>query len=149
LVLGPHYVSIDRVPVVEGEPDNGIIEADARVDRVHIVEDQPELLDTAGQFFRNIGYEVVTATNGVDALAILKRRTDINVLFTDVVMAKGMNGIQLARSARELRAGLKVILATGYPLQTMRAQYGRFDDFPVVKKPYRLAELAKALCTAG
>jgi PAS domain S-box-containing protein len=137
------------LPVVEGEPDNGIVAADARVDTVLIVEDEPEVLDTAVKLFRNIGYEVVTATNGVDALAILKRRTDINILFTDVVMPKGMNGIQLARSARELRTGLKAILATGYPPQTMRAQYGRVDDFSVVRKPYRLAELAKALRAAG
>jgi PAS domain S-box-containing protein len=137
------------LPVVEGEPDNGIVAADAHVDTVLIVEDQPEVLDTAAQLFRSIGYEVLTATNGVDALAILKRRTDINILFTDVVMPKGMNGIELARSARELHTSLKVILATGYPLHTMREQYGRVDDFSVVRKPYRLAELAKALRAAG
>jgi PAS domain S-box-containing protein len=137
------------LPVVEGGPDNVIFAADTRVDTVLIVEDEPELLDTAAKLFRNIGYEVVTATNGVDALAILKRRTDINILFTDVVMPKGMNGIQLARSARELRTGLKVILATGYPPQMMRAQYGRVDDFSVVRKPYRLAELARAIRAAG
>jgi CheY-like chemotaxis protein len=137
------------LPVVDGEPDNGIVAADAHVDTVLIVEDEPEVLDTAAKLFRNIGYEVVTATNGVDALAILKGRTDINILFTDVVMPKGMNSIQLARSARQLNAGLKVILATGYPLQTMRAQYGRVVDFPIVKKPYRLAELARALRAEG
>ena len=66
-------------------------------------KDEPEVLDAAGQLFRSIGYEVVTATNGIDAMAILEHRTDIDILFTDVVMPKGMNGIQLARSARELR----------------------------------------------
>jgi CheY-like chemotaxis protein len=137
------------LPVVEGELDDGLVAADTRVDTVLIVEDEPEVLDIAVKLFRNIGYEVVTATNGVDALAILERRTDINILFTDVVMPKGMNGIELARLARELRTGLKVILATGYPPQTMRAQYGRLDDFSVVKKPYRLAELARALRAAG
>jgi PAS domain S-box-containing protein len=137
------------LPVIEGAPDDAITSAEARVDTVLIVEDEPDVLDAAGQLFRSIGYEVVTATNGVDAMATLARRTDIDILFTDVVMPKGMNGIQLARSARELRADLKVILASGYPLPALRDQYGRIDDFSFVTKPYRLAELAKVLRAAG
>ncbi|KLU23880.1 histidine kinase [Caballeronia mineralivorans PML1(12)] len=137
------------LPVVEGEPDDVIAVAGARVDTVLIVEDEPDVLDAAGQLFRSIGYEVVTATNGVDAMAMLERRTDIDILFTDVVMPKGMNGIQLVRSARELRPDLKVILASGYPLSALREQYGRIDDFAFVNKPYRLAELAKVLRAAG
>jgi PAS domain S-box-containing protein len=137
------------LPVIEGEPDDVIAAAGARVDTVLIVEDEPDVLDAAGQLFRSIGYEVVTATNGVDAMAMLERRTDIDILFTDVVMPKGMNGIQLARSARELRPDLKVILASGYPLPALREQYGRIDDFAFVNKPYRLAELAKVLRAAG
>jgi len=137
------------LPVVEGAPDDRIVAADERVDTVLIVEDEPDVLDAAGQLFRSIGYEVATAANGVDAMAILERRSDIDILFTDVVMPKGMSGIQLARLARELRPDLKVILASGYPLPALRAQYGRIDDFTFVVKPYLLAELAKALRAAS
>jgi PAS domain S-box-containing protein len=133
------------LPVVEGEPDDAIIAEDASVDTVLIVEDEPDLLDAAGQLFRSIGYEVLTASNGIDAMAILERRTDIDILFSDIVMPKGMDGIQLARSARELRPELSVVLASGYPLQALREQYGRVDDFTFVNKPYRLAELVKVL----
>ena len=97
----------------------------------------------------SVGYEVVTAINGGDAKAILERRTDIDILFTDVVMPKGMSGLQLAYLARKLRPDLKVVIGTGYPLRTVREQYGRIDDFAFVNKPYRLAEPAKALRTAG
>ncbi|MGX7002521.1 PAS domain S-box protein [Caballeronia sp. KNU42] len=136
------------LPVVEGAPDDRGVAADDRVDTVLIVEDEPDVLDAAGQLFRSIGYEVATATNGVDAMAILERRSDIDILFTDVVMPKGMSGIQLARLACKLRPELKVILASGYPLPALRAQYGRIDDFTFVVKPYLLAELAKALRAA-
>src|SRR5471032_1279740 len=137
------------LPVVEGAPDDRIVAADERVDTVLIVEDEPDVLDAAGQLFRSIGYEVATAANGVDAMAILERRSDIDILFTDVVMPKGMSGIQLARLARELRPDLKVILASGYPLPALREQYGRIDDFTFVVKPYLLAELAKSLRAAS
>jgi CheY-like chemotaxis protein len=133
------------LPVVEGTSDSAVTAVDATVDTVLIVEDEPDVLDAAWQLFRSIGYEVVTATNGIDAMAILERRTDIDVLFTDVVMPKGMSGMHLARSARELRPDLKVVLASGYPTPALREQYGRIEDFAFVNKPYRLAELAKAL----
>jgi len=137
------------LPVVEGEPDERSATADERVDTVLIVEDEPDVLDAAAQLFRSIGYEVVTATNGVEAMTILERRFDIDILFTDVVMPKGMTGIQLARQARDVRPDLKVILASGFPLPALREQYGRIDDFAFVVKPYSLAELAKALRAAN
>src|SRR5471032_1541007 len=133
------------LPVIEGEPDDRVAAADDGVDTVLIVEDEPDVLDAAGQLFRSIGYEVATATTGVEAMGILERRTDIDLLFTDVVMPKGMSGIQLARSARELRPGLRVIVASGYPIPALRDQYGRLEDFAFVNKPYRLAELVKAI----
>jgi PAS domain S-box-containing protein len=133
------------LPVVEGTSDESVIATGASVDTVLIVEDEPDVLDAAGQLFRSIGYEVVTATNAIDAMVILERRTDIDILFTDVVMPKGMSGVQLARAARELRPELKIVLASGYPLPALRDQYGRIDDFAFVNKPYRLAELAKAI----
>ena len=133
------------LPVIEGEPDDRVAAADDGVDTVLIVEDEPDVLDAAGQLFRSIGYEVATATNGVEAMGILERRTDIDLLFTDVVMPKGMSGIQLARSARELRPDLKVIVASGYPIPALHERYGRLEDFAFVNKPYRLAELVKAI----
>jgi len=133
------------LPVVEGVPDNAIVAADDSLDTVLLVEDEPDVLDVAAQLFRSIGYEVATATNGVEAMSILERRTDIDLLFTDVVMPKGMSGIELARLARELRPGLKVIVASGYPIPALRERYGRIENLAFVNKPYRLAELVKAI----
>ena len=133
------------LPVVEGVPDNAIVAADDSLDTVLLVEDEPDVLDVAAQLFRSIGYEVATATNGVEAMSILERRTDIDLLFTDVVMPKGMSGIELARLARERRPGLKVIVASGYPIPALRERYGRIENLAFVNKPYRLAELVKAI----
>jgi PAS domain S-box-containing protein len=133
------------LPVVEGAPDHANVAVDDGLDTVLIVEDEPDVLDAAGQLFRSIGYEVATATNGVEAMDILERRTGIDLLFTDVVMPKGMSGIELARLARELRPGLKVIVASGYPIPALRERYGRIENFAFVNKPYRLAELVKAI----
>ncbi|CAD6554833.1 hypothetical protein LMG28727_05778 [Paraburkholderia kirstenboschensis] len=75
----------------------------------------------------------------------LSCRDDIHVLFTDVVMPKGFDGIQLARSTRDLRPEVRIALASGYPLPALRSQHGHLDDFAFIHKPYRLADLVRTL----
>ena len=79
------------------------------------------------------------------ALSVLRRGDPIDVLFTDVVMPKGMNGVELARKARELRSGLPVLLASGYPVSALSAEHGLTNDFAFLAKPYRWTELSEKL----
>ncbi|WOD14838.1 hypothetical protein [Paraburkholderia kirstenboschensis] len=86
----------------------------------------------------------LTAFNG-ELTDALSRRDDIHVPFTDVVMPRGIDGIQLARSTRDLRPEVRIVLASGYPIPALRAQYGHLDDSAFTHKPYRLADLARML----
>lgn len=129
-------------------PDTEEAEADEKEpesETVLVVDDEPDVLDLAAALFRNIGYEVVTANNGRDALDILTRTRSISVLFSDVMMPNGMTGVDLAQRAVKLRPDLKVLLASGYPLPALKAQYAGIDQFPILNKPFKLAELAKKL----
>jgi PAS domain S-box-containing protein len=137
------------LPAIAGAADNSDADADTDTDTVLIVEDEPDVMEVAAELFRSIGYEVLTAGNGNDAIDILKRRRDIDYLFTDVMMPNGMSGIELARFTRKLCPGVKVILASGYPLPALKAEHGNLDDFTFMSKPYRLSELAKKLRTAA
>ena len=115
--------------------------------RVLVVEDDTEVLDVAVESLHRIGYDVITAPNGPEALAILRREPAIDILFSDVVMPGGMNGIELARTASRLRPQLRVLLVSGYPtpgLPTSQARGGGLE-FAFLNKPYRSAELAAAL----
>src|SRR5205085_11615507 len=75
--------------------------------RVLVVEDEPEVLDVTVEMLRALGYEVLTAPDGRSALEVLRRDPDIDVLFTDIVMPRGMNGLELAREAQRLRPQLR------------------------------------------
>jgi CheY-like chemotaxis protein len=88
---------------------------------------------------------VLTASRGRDALEILQRRQDVEILFADVMMAKGMSGIVLARAARQILPNLKIILASGYPMPAIQATHGSIGEFSFISKPYRLSELARQL----
>jgi PAS domain S-box-containing protein len=115
------------------------------IDKALVVDDEPDVLEVAAALFRSIGYEVYTANNGQDALDILKQTKDISVLFSDVMMPNGMNGIELAQQARKLYPDVKILLASGYPLPALKAQHMSVDEFSFMNKPYRLAELARKL----
>jgi PAS domain S-box-containing protein len=135
------------LPAIPGATDDTDMASDTEnpTDTVLIVEDESDVRDVAAELFRSIGYEVLTAGNGHDAIDILERRSDIDVLFTDVMMPDGMSGIELAHFTREHCPGVKIILASGYPLPALKAQHGNLEDFTFMSKPYRLSELAKKL----
>jgi PAS domain S-box-containing protein len=112
--------------------------------RVLVVEDDPEVLEVTVESLRAMGYEVLTAPDGPSALAILRRDPDIHVLFSDIVMPRGVSGVMLARQAVQLRPQLRVLLASGYPM-TDPKEKAIAGEFAFLDKPYRSAELAAAL----
>jgi len=115
---------------------------------VLIVEDEPDLMDVAASLFTSMGYDVVTASSGQEAIDVLEQR-DVDILFTDVVMPNGMNGIELASFTREHYPTTKIMLASGYPLPALRQRHGSdLSEFAFVNKPYRLSDLARTLRSA-
>ncbi|HUG98206.1 MAG TPA: PAS domain S-box protein [Gammaproteobacteria bacterium] len=89
-----------------------------------------------------LGYRVIIAGNGPEALAIVRRRDDIDLLFTDVVMPGGMNGRQLADAVLSIRPGVRVLYTSGYSENAI-VHHGRLDPgVHLLGKPYRRSELA-------
>ena len=95
---------------------------------------------------RRLGYNVLVAANGVEAIALLNGNTPIDLLFSDVVMPHGINGAGLASEARSIDKNLKVLPTSGYP-GTHGAEAAS-DDFPILAKPYRRDDLARMLRAA-
>jgi PAS domain S-box-containing protein len=117
----------------------------ARTPAVLVVEDDAEVLDIAVETLRSLGYQVASATNAPEALTILDRDGPIDVLFTDVVMPMGMNGIELAREARRRRPSLKILLASGYTREGLRSSDEISQNMVFLSKPYQLSVLAETL----
>jgi signal transduction histidine kinase/FixJ family two-component response regulator len=111
-------------------------------EKILLVEDDATVLALTLDVLTGLGYRVATATNAAEALAALQADADIDLLFTDVVMPGGVNGLSLARTARELRPNLRVLLTSGF-VGEGRAIDGR--EFPLLDKPYEAAVLAATL----
>jgi signal transduction histidine kinase/CheY-like chemotaxis protein len=109
---------------------------------VLVVEDEPEVRRFSVEALRELGYAVVQAEGGAEALARLKAGEAVDLLFTDVVMP-GMTGRELAARARALRPGLKVLYTTGYSPESLgdAANAGGM----VLGKPFTVDQLARTV----
>lgn len=112
---------------------------------VLVVEDDPFVRTYAVGCLEDLGYRVIAAGDGREALKCLTADSSIEVVFTDVVMPGGVSGIDLAEKARILRPELGILLTSGYALDTLMDR-GRFPPgMAFLNKPYRKHELSLAL----
>jgi len=109
--------------------------------KVLLVEDEMLVRELAYEDLSDAGHEVTTAGSGDEALALLRDGAAFDVLFTDIRMPGEIDGWQLAREAKQLVPGLKVVYATGLNDDTGRMQ----PDERMLTKPYRRNELLGAL----
>jgi nitrogen-specific signal transduction histidine kinase/CheY-like chemotaxis protein len=112
---------------------------------VLVVEDNPEVRKLSLRRLTLLGYRVVEADNGPAALALLDAGTGIDLIFSDVVMPGGMTGYELARHAKQHLPAVKVLLTSGYDAEVASAQDTTGSELRVLRKPYRQADLARAL----
>lgn len=112
-------------------------------ERVLVVEDDAFVRSHAIASLEGIGYRVIVARDGPEAIALLRGGAECDLLFTDLVMPGGMNGWEVAAVARELNPTLKVLFTSGYPLETLSSRGQADPAARILSKPYRIADLAK------
>ncbi len=116
--------------------------------KVLVVEDEADVRRHATSSLHSLGYSVLEAPDGPSGLDLLKQDPGVDILFTDLVLPKGMSGVELARQARTLKPDLKVLLTSGYSEDVFQ-QHGRPEEGTrLLRKPYRRKELAEALRSA-
>ncbi len=112
---------------------------------VLIVEDDEGLRDLAIKTVSSLGYEVISAPDGPSALALLDDGVAVDVLFTDVVLPRGMNGIALASAALERRPRLRVLYTSGYTENAVVNNSVLDEGIELLNKPYRRGDVARHL----
>ena len=133
-----------EVPADESQEQAAAI---AQRETILVVEDDPDVRAFTVETVRELGYDVVEARDGVNALNVLRQTPvgDIDLLFSDVVLPGGMNGQQLAQQAVALHPHLKVLFATGYARDVI-VHHGRLDPgVELITKPFAFEDLATRL----
>ncbi len=139
------YLPRSAERAAEARPDNALpLRRAACGEVVLVVEDEPAVLEMAVESLGELGYRTLTATRASEALERLSGPERIDILFSDVVMPGGMNGVQLSVEARRLRPGLRILLTSGYT-GTALDEHAVPADLPLLSKPYQRDELANKL----
>lgn len=113
---------------------------------VLVVDDDSDVLNATCAIVEELGYPVLAALGGEEALSIIRRDRSVAVLFTDIVMP-GMNGWHLGRCAKEIRPELSVIYTTGFCRELLSAD-GTPGSGPLLPKPWRPSQLRALLLNA-
>jgi PAS domain S-box-containing protein len=114
-------------------------------ERVLLVDDDEIVRATVASMIEDLGYRVLTASNGEEALAVLQEGAEVDLLFTDVVMPGPLNGRKLAERAIEVLPKLKVLFTSGYTENAI-VHNGRLDPgMELLSKPYDRETLAAKL----
>ena len=115
-----------------------------------VVDDEEGLLDIAVTHLEGLGYKILSATTGDQALNILRANKDIDLLFSDIIMPGDLDGYQLALIAHEENSVLKILLASGFT-KNRGAHVSGENKFlaqlsgKLLSKPYSQSELAIAI----
>jgi PAS domain S-box-containing protein len=105
-----------------------------------LVEDNPDVATASTGLLEQLGYSVHWVPNAEAALQAIDN-DNIDIVFSDIVMPGQLDGLGLARLIRRKKPRLPILLATGYSHAAQDANV----DFPILRKPYQMHELSRAL----
>lgn len=130
-----------------GEPEMPV--GDMKGGCILVVEDDPRIRRLTRTRLESLGYDVLLAENGPKALSRMEQHDgSIDLIFTDLVMPGGMSGYDLCAIVRERYPTVRLLLTSGYAEETVHAQKLADERLSILRKPYRQAELARAISDA-
>jgi PAS domain S-box-containing protein len=100
-----------------------------------LVEDDAMVRQSTKRMLKDAGYDIIEAENGEIAFQTLVQRTDIDLVFTDVVMPGRYNGFDVAKEARTLYPNVAVLVTSGYT-GSIKIPHDYADLSPILQKPY-------------
>lgn len=132
----------DRAAKAEGE--DAMTTANGRGERILMVEDNPALQEAVADILESVGYEVLLAGDGQEALAILQtEKGNVHLIVTDMVMPN-MSGVELHKRVQALYPKLPMLFVSGYAPQDMTHSAG-LTESNYLPKPFSANELTSKI----
>jgi signal transduction histidine kinase/ActR/RegA family two-component response regulator len=114
--------------------------------RVLLVEDDDEVAALVAEMLGQLGYDITRVASAAAALGALADGRSVDLVFSDIMMPGGMNGVDLAHEIRRRRSDVPVLLTSGYAEAAIHE--AEAAGIQILEKPYQIEELAAALDAA-
>ena len=140
------YLPADETLAPDAETGGGAIDdLHGRGERVLMIEDDPDVRQMAMAMLERLGYVVIEAATGHQALEIAEAGEAIDLVFTDVFLPDGLNGPEAARRIKAVRPGVPVLFTSGYSADQISGDDLMGDSVQILPKPYEIEALARKL----
>ncbi|HEY8033790.1 MAG TPA: CHASE3 domain-containing protein [Methylocella sp.] len=124
------------------QPRQAAAPAVTATETVLLVDDDEIVRATVASMLESLGYVVIAAASGAEAISILEKGTAIDILFTDIIMPGAVSGRKLAERAAEIKPGIRILFTSGYAENSI-FHNGRLDPgMEFLSKPYDRERLA-------
>ena len=120
-----------------------VLSQSTRKMKVLVVEDNNAVREVAAAMVEEMGFEAITACNGPEGLRAIESMPDIDLVLSDVIMAGGMNGPEMALKAMKIRPELKILFMSGYAPGSVRQMQDLPDTIDLVNKPFTRSDLTE------
>ncbi len=117
--------------------------------KILVMDDEEVIRDVAAQMLQQLGYDVITAKDGVEAIALYKKEMEnnspVNAVIIDLSVKEGMGGKEAMLELAKVDPYVRGIISSGYSNDPEMEEYERYGFCGVVDKPYTLKELSRVL----
>ncbi|HWR97443.1 MAG TPA: response regulator, partial [Candidatus Methanoperedens sp.] len=139
------YFPASRRELPARQPSPQIGSYRGRGERVLVVDDLAEQRALLTKILGSLGYQAHAVASGEAAVEFVHAGGAADLVLLDMIMEPGMDGLDTCRALRELRPGLRLIIASGFSETDRVREALRLGAGPHLKKPYRLEHLARLL----
>lgn len=147
-----HIPLVDENPVSQQNGSADVNSVDQYNGTILLVEDDSGVRDVATQMLLEAGFKVIAANDGNSGLEHFNSNSSIDLVFSDIMMPGGMNGIEMAKRILEEKPATPILLATGYTQQILKDKLDESDNIICISKPYdtdKLPELINSMLVHG
>jgi len=136
------YLPQAEVPAQPAGREPTMRDPEAQGETVLVVEDDPDVRSLVISLLQRLGYNILEAGDGTEALAALQVSSRIDLLLSDVVLPGGVSGLDLAKQVTDRYPGIKVLFMSGYP--DARHHHGpMIETYQLLGKPFGKLDLAQ------
>jgi CheY-like chemotaxis protein len=128
-----------------GEAPNAPISSPRGTERILLVEDEEQVRVVVADHLTGLGYDVVVAANGPEALAMVRSERAFDLMLTDIIMPGQINGKALADEATALSPSMRMLFMSGYSEDAISTFRILNRGVTLLSKPFRKVDLATAV----